>query len=96
MLPPKTTSNLKQYILNRYAASAFNRCEMQPVPLMDGSLPSAWMRMTDLSPFTSLLLYLQGVIMRVMMVQFSLRFKLCQLVLLVEMWWIPLSSLTME
>ena len=30
---------LKQYILDRYAASAFNRCEMQPLPLMDDSPP---------------------------------------------------------
>ena len=30
---------LKQYILNRYLSSAFNRCKMQPLPLMDGSPP---------------------------------------------------------
>ena len=30
---------LKNYILNRYAASAFNVCERQPLPLMDGSPP---------------------------------------------------------
>ena len=30
---------LKEYILERYAASAFNRCEQQPLPLMDTSPP---------------------------------------------------------
>ena len=30
---------LKQYILDRYRSSAFNCCEHQPLPLMDGSPP---------------------------------------------------------
>ena len=30
---------LKQYILDRYASSAFNHCEQQPLPLMDDSPP---------------------------------------------------------
>ena len=30
---------LKEYILNRYAASAFNVCEKQPLPLMDDTPP---------------------------------------------------------
>ena len=30
---------LKQYIMDRYAASAFNCCEQQPLPLMQGSEP---------------------------------------------------------
>ena len=30
---------LKQYILDRFAASAFNTCQRQPLPLMEGSPP---------------------------------------------------------
>ena len=39
---PATEENLpilKQYILDRFAASAFNCCEHQPLPLMQGSEP---------------------------------------------------------
>ena len=39
---PPTAENLpilKNYILQRYASSAFNTCERRPLPLMDGSPP---------------------------------------------------------
>ena len=36
---PENVPRLKQYILDRYKASAFNVCEHQPLRLMDGSPP---------------------------------------------------------
>ena len=36
---PENLPILKDYILNRYAASAFNVCQKQPLPLMKGSPP---------------------------------------------------------
>ena len=36
---PENLPTLKQYILDRYSSSAFNCCEKQALPLMDGSPP---------------------------------------------------------
>ena len=54
MLPcaptPENLPILKKYILDRYRSSAFNCCEKQPLPLMDGSPPLRIFVEEDASP----------------------------------------------